>query len=175
MRIERVNKKYCVYGHYVDGTCIYIGSGRLARAFNVFQAGRNETWKARIKTANVDIEIFLFTDNRQEALKLERVMIRVMQPECNITGIINSKTGTQFERSEQPYKLDFRPIKCVQTGKYYKGTADAGRDMNIHQARISAVVHGRCSSADGYTFVRVSWDEAGMEPRRRPLPPYLRP
>ena len=164
------NKCYCVYAHFQNEECFYIGMGTAQRSIS--PEWRNELWNARYKEAPVTVKILHRTHDRREAFNLERHLIRVMKPSCNLTGVVQTRSGRKRKvkvYDPKPYKYNFLPIKCEQTGKYYVGSAEAGRDMGIHQARISAVVNGRCRSADGYTFKRVSWEEAGMKPRERPL------
>lgn len=175
LTVENVtNVPYCVYGHVADRTCFYIGSGTLRRAFE-FERDRGDAHRAKLQSSNVSVIIFSRYEKRVDALEVEREMIRAFLPECNIqhSNGIRRRIAHKIAKDEKRVinarfrrKAEWKrvyPIKCVETGVYFYGFAHAGRKMNICGARINAALHGRCSSADGYHFVRATWEESGLD------------
>lgn len=71
----------CVYAHYADGECFYIGIGLKDRAYT--KRGRNEYWEAR---AAAGYEVVILADglNRREALRIEAEMIERYSPACSM-------------------------------------------------------------------------------------------
>lgn len=174
------NAPHCVYGHFSNGQCFYVGSGSLKRAFD-FTRDRSQQYLNKFRTSTVSVVIFHRCSDRDEAYRVEKEMILALMPEVNqylVAGARTRHKKAQEKQEKQTVKKIKRekrqsekpkpewkhvyPIKCIETGLYFYGSAHAGRAMDIHQARISATTLGKCSSADGYHFLRTTWDEAGL-------------
>jgi predicted GIY-YIG superfamily endonuclease len=71
-----------VYAHSNAGKIFYIGSGLKSRPYD--KKLRNALWKAHVsKTGPYTITRLAETDNRKEALRIERDMIAAHKPACN--------------------------------------------------------------------------------------------
>ena len=77
------SSEFCVYGHYVRKTCIYVGEGVPGRPFNM--VSRNESWKSLIQKnhSRVDIRIFKWFTRSRQARKYEKFLIQKLRPLCN--------------------------------------------------------------------------------------------
>lgn len=157
---------FCVYGHYIGDECIYVGLGSIGRAFFKFRKHWNMEWYERAKDTPVKVVIFYRTNDRKEAFKLEAAMIKVLKPSCN-TNQTEGKTMRVVTRDE-PYKMDNRPVKCLETGAIFKSSLEADRAMGFKLGTVCANVRKRTKSAKGFQFIRVDWSEAGLpEPYRK--------
>ena len=186
-----MSKPFCVYAHVDGDTIFYVGCGYVQRAFE-FKRDRKQEHKNRMNSCDFTVKIFARFSCRQETLDFERSMISVLQPECNMQlsrmeeKLIRRDQSAEIrkeryrqkriahreanprirkpkkERPKGEYK-NIYPIQCVETGTYYYGATHAGREMQISQARVSATLLGKCSSADGYHFVRATWEESCLD------------
>lgn len=69
-----MNKKYCVYEHWLDGVCFYVGKGLTkTRPYKFSPSQRNQNWKAYVKDRTKDIEVKIVEtfDENAQALKKE--------------------------------------------------------------------------------------------------------
>lgn len=130
---------FCVYGHFCDNECVYIGAGVIARAFS---QRRTPHWFGVVAGRPVTLRIFGRYDDRAEALEIERALIRQLRPAANIIGTpLNIRRRTR--------------IRCVTTGEIFANTAVAARAFGISQGSVSNVVNGRYPSVRGLVFARV--------------------
>lgn len=58
--------------------------------------------------------------------------------------------GTRKARNVQP--VNKRPVLCVETGVVYESTADATRELGIHNFAIRRVCYGQRKTAGGYRW-----------------------
>jgi hypothetical protein len=77
------HKRLCVYSHSADGKVFYVGQGRSQRPYE--QDGRALRWHAHVEESGggYEITIHTWTDDRAEALRIEREMIETHTPLCN--------------------------------------------------------------------------------------------
>lgn len=94
-----ITKEYCVYEHWYEGKCVYVGSGDVYRPF---EYSRNERWskifsdREAWKEIRFDVVKIIFeTDNREEAFKKEEEQTILRNSEgydlCNI------RVGNKFK------------------------------------------------------------------------------
>lgn len=80
---------FYVYAHYIDQELIYIGKGKGGRAWEVKSSSRNDEWWSRIIKAMEDgvihnVRIIAAGLEEEEALAIERELIRIRRPSCNV-------------------------------------------------------------------------------------------
>jgi hypothetical protein len=173
------SEPFCVYGHFEGDTCFYIGMGQLRRAFE-FTTDRSAPHRDRMSNCEFSVTIFSRFACRKKALDHEREMIRLFTPIYNkhlslvrIRQNEHQQAATERKRIKAEKARtkraaqyeNIKPIKCVETGRYFYGNSHAGREMNLCRARISANVLGKCRSVDQYHFIRATWEESGLEKR----------
>ena len=73
---------YCVYAHFVDDHLIYIGSGETCRAFTI--GNRKPHHLEMMSHGNVKVALLGRYSSRDEALRVERIMLRGFKPPANI-------------------------------------------------------------------------------------------
>lgn len=171
---------YCVYGHYVAGVCVYVGSGYLKRAFE-FDRDRSETHREVTQSEEISVTIFTRCSTRSEAIETERNFILTMQPRINRQHVgvklttVRKQASAELKRQNNEMRAKLsrerraakhkrsQPIMCHQTGQYFYGPRHAGRALSKCPARISATVRGICRSVDGLTFRKATWEETGFD------------
>ncbi len=137
---DAFSSRFCVYGHFVEGDCVYVGAGLIDRAFSY---RRSETWHAAVDGRPVTVRIFGRYDDRAEAFEIERALIRQLQPTANIIGTPANKR--QHCR-----------IRHVESGEIFPNGAAAARAFGLSQGSVSNVVNGRYASVGGHRFERVN-------------------
>lgn len=193
MNVKNIKRApYCVYGHFSDGVCFYIGSGSFKRAFD-FERDRNPGYIRKVKhVSDLSVVIMHQCSNRDDAYRLEKQLIMLCKPSENmqiLQGIagrakraaaaekrreLNQPAREDRERRKAEKALKQRikrqghlkrvyPIKCVNTGRYFYGFHHAGRVMNLCPSRISAQLRGKTKMVDGYKFERATWEESGLD------------
>lgn len=173
------SEPYCVYGHFIEENCIYVGSGYLKRAFE-FERDRSERHREALRANDISVKIFNRHRLRADALAQEREMIKTRLPLFNIQNgdtqyrrkkitaenarKHNNETRAKLAREKRDAKHSKSyPIMCIQTGQYFFGAGHAGRVLNKCRSRIRAAVTGACRSVDGYMFVQATWEESGLD------------
>lgn len=178
--------KWCVYGHYVDGKCIYIGMGRPGRAFNNTPA-RSREWLALVENG-YEVELLSWHDTQMECLSREITLIREIRPSCNKmhNGWVPEAFKENWRRGRPGYVASAETKKkmslarkrawerippsqretkgrkkivvtCVDTGVTYCSMSEAAKQTGIGVSSISMVVNGHKKFAsNGLTFVRGS-------------------
>ncbi len=74
--------KFCVYAHYVDGKCIYVGKGTPARAMD---RRRGDLYNETVAENNfeLDVRFLRWFYSLKESLDFERKLIQKLKPKCN--------------------------------------------------------------------------------------------
>lgn len=104
-----MDKKYCVYGHTIDGVVRYIGEGTLKRAYSKSRAN-HVNWQSTFKDKNFEVVIFKEGLTKQEASVLELDYINI-----HLDTIVNKKTT-----AIRPINIDYAEVSsCV----YYDETS----------------------------------------------------
>ena len=140
MLFKNITSLYVVYGHSVEGSILYIGTGLIARAFDLNQ--RSESWKTLLSGRNIDVVIFEHHPSKAVALRSERVFIKQLRPVAN-----NLVAGNNNRIRNHRYY-----IKCDQTGETFSTLAAASEATGVSQGAISSVLSGRYKSVKGFTF-----------------------
>lgn len=170
--------KWCVYGHYVDGRCIYIGMGRPGRAFGNTPA-RSCEWSALVKSGH-EVEILSWHDTQSECLAREIATIRDVKPTCN--KMHNGWVPEAFKKNwksktRKPHSDEARAhmaegqrqawkrgrasgrgrhpiqVRCVETGEIFESMGHAAAHIGASIAAVSAAI-ARQRPTVGYTFVK---------------------
>ena len=86
---------FYVYAHYIDRELIYIGKGTGKRAWEVNASCRNQLWWDRIITAMEDgdtheVRIIAAGLEEDEAFAIERELITIRKPSCNLHLAVNN-------------------------------------------------------------------------------------
>lgn len=109
--LYKINKNYYyVYEHWLDGQIIYVGKGKLDRAFS---PNRNLEWKERVKENSgvVDVVIKGYFENEEDAFSFEKLLITKHLYEnaklTNITHNFNHKGKFKYSNSI-PSKTKFK-------------------------------------------------------------------
>ena len=72
-----------MYGHWLDGDLIYIGSGQPKRAFETRFKWRCVEWCLASARSNSSVEVHIlasFGDNRKAAVAYERLLLGIHKP-----------------------------------------------------------------------------------------------
>jgi len=78
----KVKEKTYLYTHTIDNIIFYVGVGCMSRAYNF--SNRKDIWKKFADGREVEVKIIESFSSRWEALSHERVLIKAINPECNI-------------------------------------------------------------------------------------------
>lgn len=154
-----MNPPYCVYAHFCDDRLIYIGSGTTDRAFHMGQSRKRI--HVEMMSGKTKVLILGRFECRDEAFRLEREMLRMFLPPANIQHV------SRTEKMTKARTRDMRPIKCIETGVYFYGSAHAAREMCLSQTAIQNVIQKNRITAGGYRFEKVDWGESGLSPELR--------
>lgn len=130
-------RRWCVYMHYVDGECVYIGMGDITRPFE--KTRRGKLWSDFTRDKDMDIIILEMFDERRDAYDLEQMLIEVMKPRCNIRG--TRKGQKRMKRFE-----------CVQTGEVFEYYKDASIATGIPTGYVSQILNGHVNRIKGFSF-----------------------
>jgi hypothetical protein len=123
--IKIEDKRWCVYTHATDGEVFYVGVGISTRPFERIK--RNHLWSAHVAAnPTLEVGIALWTNDRNEALRLEAKMIRDLVPRCNqlMNGYTNAKRN--------------RKAATVHSGK----SVSSGTRQKISAARTGVIPNG---------------------------------
>ena len=135
--VRSVNSQpYCVYAHFVNGECIYIGLGSIARAFGL--RGRPASWYDVVRDAELNVVILEQFASRSDAAARERIMLSVFKPVCNTHG-----TGRTRH---------LRPILHVETGVKYTSVRHVCDEFGFDEDVVRAVLRGESPRIHGCTF-----------------------
>ena len=75
----------------------YVGVGNTERPFSRRKSHRNALWLAQIESLPAfDVDVILWTDKREEALRFEANLIKELRPECN--QLMNGYTNPDRNR-----------------------------------------------------------------------------
>jgi hypothetical protein len=75
-------KQLCVYTHSANGKVFYVGQGTRFRPSG--RGSRSQAWKAHVRNAGgYDINIVHWTDDRDEAVRIESELIAAYPSACN--------------------------------------------------------------------------------------------
>lgn len=129
--------------------------------------------RKRLSECEVTVVIFEQFSSRSEAMNFEKHMILIFKPECNIVYTdkikrpptpkqVVKRAAIERERRNTIIRTR-RPIYCITTNKFYYGSANAGRVLGIHQARISAAVTGKTKGVEGLFFRYATWQESDLD------------
>lgn len=82
MKIQ--TNKWCVYAHYVNEKCFYVGQGSMTRPFDF--SNRNPTWNEIVKNneSSFDVKVLHVMFSPVEAIRKEQEEISRRSPECNM-------------------------------------------------------------------------------------------
>lgn len=107
-----ITKKYCVYEHWIDDKCIYVGSGDCYRPFEIDRSDKwlelfptKEEWdKVKYKVVKIVYE----TDSREEAYTKEEFQTRKRFDEGY--DLLNVKIGRKFKdpKDSPLYGMDLK-------------------------------------------------------------------
>lgn len=169
----------CIYAHYVADQLIYIGMGTLERAFRV--AFRPKAWQEKTKNG-YRVVILCWFDNRKEAAREEKKLIKAFNPTCNLAHSVNyvshsiGNTWNIGRKLSKETKLKLsvsqklswektkritgsrkptKPIQCLDTGMIYSGLRDASRQTGACPSSISQCLNGFRRTAGGLRFQRL--------------------
>jgi hypothetical protein len=77
-------KSLCVYTHSANGRVFYVGQGNRFRPQG--RASRSRAWHAHVKAAGAyEINVVHWTDDRDEALRVESELIAAHPSACSMT------------------------------------------------------------------------------------------
>jgi hypothetical protein len=75
-------KQLCVYTHSANGQVFYVGQGTRSRPR--CQNNRSRAWRAHVEAVgHFDVEIVHWTDDRNEAVRIESELIAAHPAACN--------------------------------------------------------------------------------------------
>src|ERR1700730_16894674 len=78
-----MRKSLCVYTHSENGKVFYVGQGTRFRPND--PGSRSRRWKAHAKSADgLEVDIIHWTDDRDEAVRIESELIAAHPSACNI-------------------------------------------------------------------------------------------
>ena len=93
---------YCVYEHWLDKKCIYVGSGKISRAFNFW---RNEEYNNFVlnRKDDINVKIVALVETKEESLDIEKeVTIQRMKQfklfNIFIANSMNDETKNQISK-----------------------------------------------------------------------------
>lgn len=142
-------KRWCVYYHYIEKICIYVGSGCAKRPYETF---RSKKWHALVKKNNfcVDIRVVRWFDVLKEARAYEAKRIKVLHPICNkFHNGFRFKKSTVSKRSKACRRtLKNRPKEITDRWKKnnsesHKGQKNAmkGKQHTLESRKNMSVAH----------------------------------
>lgn len=147
--MKRINLlDFCVYAHYFGDRLVYIGAGKIERAFDL--KGRTLQYENALRISGTlpSVEIWFTTSNRVEALKLETSYIRMFNPPLNMIGLSADPRKHAADRVRS--LRIFGCVLCMETGIVYSTMRSAAKIMGLNPATIANHINGR----DGYPDVR---------------------
>lgn len=78
------NKRLCVYTYSANGKVFYVGMGKRERPYHRWAGGRGIKWFDNVNTVgDYKIDVLAWTDDRNEAQRIEREMVASLSPLCN--------------------------------------------------------------------------------------------
>lgn len=92
------NGEFYVYEHYYNGKLFYVGKGKNGRAWEKTSGCRNNNWQTFVDAINYNYEIRIVCAglSEEEALAIERVLIKSKQPQCNVVYMSDTQQMDMF-------------------------------------------------------------------------------
>lgn len=168
-----LDKPYCVYGHFIFGEILYIGSGKISRAFECTRAQRNVMWHRIREGRPVSVRIFETFATCNEARRFEYAMIAEKDPPANSVGRIPKKVlrppplpplpnvRAKREKTKYPKPKALKPLIEVRdalTGDVlgqFPSIREAYFETEVSLGAISSSITKRHPVVRGKTFHRV--------------------
>jgi hypothetical protein len=87
-------KEYCVYEHWFNGKCIYVGSGSDDRPFQLRKSRRNKKWNDIVGDRNLEVTpiVKAVFFNEKDALDYEVYLTKKMQKEYDLANFALGST-----------------------------------------------------------------------------------
>lgn len=117
--------RYRVYSHFLDGRLIYIGCGIRDRPYQ--RNSRNQLWKSLVGASDIDVKIISSHNDYEIARTVERRIIVMLQPPCNVDGVrMLQRLGHVISDEDRANNYDYatsknmirRIIRCDGIGNF---------------------------------------------------------
>lgn len=126
--------KYCVYEHWLDGECIYVGSGLVSNKRYNPKYKRNHVYEEVVKNRRQDIKVIIvkYFDNKEDSVSFEEAITRKYREKgyakCNLKNgnknqIISENQRrkiSEYMKINNPSTIYGAPNKGVPMSEYQK-------------------------------------------------------
>lgn len=167
-----------VYRHRTetDNRVFYIGAGSNSRCFERRKDRRSKEWFDIYEKEGLIVEILHITEDEEEALELEALLIQEYGRIVDGGSLVNKATyrSSGYSHTEETKQL-FSELKkgdkhhmfgkkhpsrkpVLQYSKdgifikEYDNAYDAAKELNLHQPLISNVCNGKCKTTGGFVW-----------------------
>lgn len=141
-----MNNVFYIYAHFTKDTneLFYLGKGSGKRWQH--KTRRNKYWKNVVNKHGYYNEFLYSNLNELEALKIEKDLIALIRPKCNLStggeiGITGYKKTTEQKKTARLAQLKSKKhkrqkIECITTSISFYSISEASRFYNVHKFAI---------------------------------------
>lgn len=172
--IEVYPSMFCVYAHFVNGECIYIGKGNWKRPYGF--NGRKTVWGNNVlKDGNqLIVKVLKWFSYEKDALLFEKVLIKDIKPICNLMhtdrGVPKMKGRIPWNKGRQGPPSPMKDKKFNHSEEVRARMRAAKIDKPLtreHKEKISKTLTGRPKSDEARLNMSASQKDRYVSPEAR--------